>query len=278
MSSSARTPKAARRFALETDLAPHVAPTWAEDFVVELRLLGVAGEAIGAALSEVESHCVESAESAELAFGDACAYARSLDLPTSDDASGRALLRSLAPTCTQLAGLFAVNWSFGPWLAGERLEVTWGHLVICVVALLAIGAALPVMDVFLRGAVHHPVRTGVALWAIGSVIVGVFVAAQLLLPTTIASVAAAAGLGVGALLLLGGVSWSTLRFRAGARLADPIVSPFGPAAEKSAPTSRLARLLESPRFELFMAAGMIPAAAVVLSAVTLILRSATPSA
>ena len=76
MSSTARTPKAARRFAMETDLAPHVEPTWAEDFVVELRLLGVAGEAIEAALSEVESHCGESAETAEQAFGDACVRAQ----------------------------------------------------------------------------------------------------------------------------------------------------------------------------------------------------------
>jgi hypothetical protein len=33
---------------------------WAETFIVELRLIGVQGVRIGAALSEVESHCSET--------------------------------------------------------------------------------------------------------------------------------------------------------------------------------------------------------------------------
>lgn len=65
-----------RRIAL--GLAPHVDPNWAEEFAVELRLLGVAGARIGDVLGEVNPHCQESKESATQAFGDPADYARSL--------------------------------------------------------------------------------------------------------------------------------------------------------------------------------------------------------
>ena len=42
---------------------PHVEQDWAEAFLLELRLRGVGGRRIGAALAEVEAHCAESGES-----------------------------------------------------------------------------------------------------------------------------------------------------------------------------------------------------------------------
>lgn len=63
------TEKKERRYALEQELAPHIEPRWSEDFILELRLRGVAGDHIGAALAEADSHCAESGESAEEAFG-----------------------------------------------------------------------------------------------------------------------------------------------------------------------------------------------------------------
>ena len=83
---------AARRYALEREVAPHVEPEWAEAVLLELRLLGVDGTRIGAALAEVDSHCVESGQTAEESFGDPVAYARRLELPATDDTSPRTLL------------------------------------------------------------------------------------------------------------------------------------------------------------------------------------------
>ena len=57
-------------------LAPHVDPAWAEAMLIELRLQGVAGSDIGAALSEVESHCAEGGTAARDSFGDPTDYAR----------------------------------------------------------------------------------------------------------------------------------------------------------------------------------------------------------
>src|SRR5665647_2367960 len=44
---------AARRYTLEREVAPHVEPEWAEAMLLELRLLGVDGARIGAALAPV---------------------------------------------------------------------------------------------------------------------------------------------------------------------------------------------------------------------------------
>jgi hypothetical protein len=81
MSSIAGRTKPKRRYAMQRALAPHVDEEWTRSFVAEQRLLGVEGAYIGAALSEVESHCVESRQSAQTAFGTPVEYARSLQLP-----------------------------------------------------------------------------------------------------------------------------------------------------------------------------------------------------
>ena len=82
---------------MERRLAPHVDQRWAETFIVELRLVDVTGARIGEALSEVESHCGESGQGADQAFGDPVAYARTLPVITADTP---ALAASYAP-CQQ---------------------------------------------------------------------------------------------------------------------------------------------------------------------------------
>jgi hypothetical protein len=69
MSSTTEGRKPAKWYAMERALAPHVDKKWAKSFILELRMLDVEGARIGAALSEVESHCSDSGQSAQQALG-----------------------------------------------------------------------------------------------------------------------------------------------------------------------------------------------------------------
>ncbi|RYV49916.1 hypothetical protein [Pengzhenrongella frigida] len=272
MSSPVESPKDPSPLTLERRLAPHVDGAWAEDFVLELRLLGVAGDRIGAALTEVESHCADSSEGAPDAFGDAVTYARSLDLPVDDDESPRAVLRALAPTAVQLAGMFILSWSFGPALSGGPLEITVGHLAGAIVAALAIAMVVRVADPALRLLVRHPVRAGFLLWAWLVAVTGACVAALLLLDAPLWRIGAAWGVAAGAGLLAAGAAWAYADIRADRGLADPITSPLGPLPPS---TSRRGRLLESPAFATLTATAVIPAGTLGLLALTLALHATT---
>src|SRR5665648_556693 len=145
---------AARRYTLEREVAPHVEPEWAEAMLLELRLLGVDGARIGAALAEVDSHCVESGQSAEDAFGGPVAYARRLELPAEDDVSPRALIRSAVPTLVQVLGMLLLLPSFAAWREDTAMEVTAGMLVSLGLLLLFLTAAVRGVDLVLRTVVR----------------------------------------------------------------------------------------------------------------------------
>jgi len=272
MSSPVDSRKGASDFTLEGRLAPHVDGTWAENFVLELRLLGVSGDDIGSALSEVESHCADSGESAPDAFGDAITYARSLDLPGTEDVSARVALREFAPTAVQFAGMSLLSWSFDPMLRGRPLEFTVGFLVGALVTAIALTAVVRFADPALRLLVRHPVRAGLLLAGWMFVVIGVGVAALLLWDVPIWRVGAGWGLAAGAGLLAAGVGWALVRIRAGHGLDDKITSPLAPLPP--APT-RLGRLIESPLFATLTATAMFPAGTVFLLLLSLLLHAMT---
>jgi hypothetical protein len=120
-------------------------------------MLHVDGNRIGAALSEVESHCTESGQSAQQAFGDPVEYARSLHLPAHGHESTRALLRSSAPSTLQVLGMVLLTASFADWLRGQQLEITTGILVNGSVVLLASVAIAWFVDPALRMIIYHPI-------------------------------------------------------------------------------------------------------------------------
>ncbi|MGV8965592.1 MAG: hypothetical protein ACOH2F_04880 [Cellulomonas sp.] len=273
MSSPVESRRGASEFALERRLAPHVDAAWAEKLVLELRLLGVSGDTIGAALSEVESHCADSGEGAPEAFGDAATYARSLDLPGSEDASPRVVLREFAPTAVQFAGMSLVSWSIGPMLAGRPLEITAGHLVGMLVAVLALSMVIFFADRALRLLVHRPVRAGFLLGGWMFVVVGVGVAALLLWDAPISRVGAGWGLTAGVALLAAGVGWALVRVRAGHGQADRITSPLAPLPP--APT-RLGRLIEGPHLATLTATAIFPAGTAFLILLSVLLQKMTP--
>ena len=120
---------------IEARLAPHVEPKWASAVILQLRLRGVSGEHIGEALTEVESHVVESGESAQDTFGDPVTYAKSLNLPVSPGQSGSGIATALAPVLVQLLGMALVLWAPGAWIAIGALLLVVGTVLGARVAL-----------------------------------------------------------------------------------------------------------------------------------------------
>lgn len=193
---------------------PHVEPDWAEAFLLELRLRGVGGRAIGAALAEVEAHCAESGESAREAFGEPVAYAVEL-------APERAAIRDwraeLLPSGVGLSGMLLTLAALGALRVGTRVEVTTG--VVAVVVLTVVGVALVVScaDRLLRAVVRH--WWVAALGALAPI--GVFVAILLLGRQPLFTLSASGSLAAGVVLLAASTAMA-LRVTG---LNDPVVGP-----------------------------------------------------
>lgn len=234
-----------RRHTIARGLAPHVDPVWAEEFAIELRLLGVGGNRIGDALSEVDSHCADSEESAPRAFGDPAEYARSLQLPTDTDASARALLRSALPTVLQVLGMFILMFGFTAWRQSGQFEITSADLVTVTVFLLEVLVLVRLADPVLRLLTHRPVL----LWIVFMAATFAPVAFSFrFLNDVIWRVAAGWSLAVGAAALIGGVAWAIARHLADGPQDGPITSPLGktdPHPGDVAP-GPLLRLVSSP--------------------------------
>jgi hypothetical protein len=278
MSSTIEGRKLWRRYAMERALAPHVDKKWAESFILELRLIGIQGVRIGAALSEVESHCSESGENAQQAFGAPVDYARSLQLPGDSDHSPAAVVRSLEPIMVQVLGMLLLNWSFSAWLRGQILDITTGHLLIASVALLAMVAVVPLADSLFRMAVYHQIRIVILMFFIYLAITATCVAAIRFLDGVIWSGSAGWGLAVGATTLAGGVAWAIARRRAVGSDEDPITSPFdnaGSSANDEARGSR-SRFINPALLGSLVDTAMIPVMTVSLFAVTLVLHQMKP--
>lgn len=193
---------------------PHVEPAWAEAFLVELRLRGVDGRRIGAALAEVEAHCAESGETAQQAFGDPTEYAGELapDGTVSLDWRGE-----LVPSVLGLSGMMLTLGAVGASRAGTQVELTTG--LVLVVALAVLGTTLVVRyaDRVLRAVVRH--RWLAVVGALAPI--GLFVAILLLGRQTLVALPPAGTLVVG-VVFLGASTAMALRI---ADPADPVVGP-----------------------------------------------------
>ena len=221
---------------MERALAPHVDEKWAEGFIVELHLLHIEGNRIGAALSEVESHCSESREGAEQAFGEPAEYARSLRLPVERDDWTGVMLRPLAPLVVQVVGMLVFSWSMGFFRSGQQLVITTGNVIIGLVALLATTAMVLFFESVLRMAVYHQIRSCILLVFAWIASTAVFWAALTYIDGVLWRGSAGWGLAAGATVMAGGVVWAVVRLRAHRPMAleeDPITSPFGQAGRGS---------------------------------------------
>ena len=210
---------------------PHIEQAWAETFLLELRLRGVAGSQIGAALAEVETHCAESGETAHSAFGDARSYATALELPPSADQT--VSLRDELPSLgLGLGGMLLTLASVGAWRSGTGVEVTGGS--VAVLAILLVGTALVVRYA-------APLMRAIAtrawlaiVFAVGPVLV--FVGALLLFGRTVLLTLPMAPSLVAGLAALAAGTFVALR-RAGS-LEDPVVGPPQAAGAGTLESSR----------------------------------------
>lgn len=219
------------RFSTERDLAPHVDPAWAEAVLLELRMQGVAGTRIGAALAEVDAHCVDSGESASDTFGEPVAYARSLGLPPDPAQSGAGVLRVVGASALQLCGMALTLTAVAPAVHGGTLSVTVGMLV-ALLGLLAGVVALGVLaERALRFVVLHPVLAVVAL-AVLSALLG---AIGVLVRAPVGAIAALPVLVVGVALLVAGTAWQV---RETSDSDDPVVGPLEEPVEVPRAVSR----------------------------------------
>ncbi|MGW6004809.1 hypothetical protein ACWFNS_06560 [Oerskovia enterophila] len=218
--------RTAARYEVERRLAPHVDEKWAEAFVIELRLLDVAGDALGAALAEVESHCAESGEPAVAAFGDPVTYARSLDLPAQREGRWDAVA-VLGPVGTQFVGLLVLGWGVASIVLARReggaapsVEVTFGMVALLVAFEVAILVFYRHSSAALRRVLGRPVVSFVVLTALMTA----FAVGAVLLDGVLVTLPAWPVAVVGALVLVAGTVWSLFQARRGT-LEDPILSP-----------------------------------------------------
>lgn len=168
-------------------LAPSLERTWLEDFVVELRLLGVPGDAIGDALVTAQTHVQESGETAQEAFGDARSYAREIAESSGTASEWTPSAADVVGNIAGLVGMLVTVAAFTAWLDGAAVTVTVGTVV-------GLGVLLALMAVLLlrpaqvaRSIVDH--RSAFAVVA-PVVLVGAFVAVLLLFPQALFAVAA----------------------------------------------------------------------------------------
>lgn len=168
---------AAQRPADPADLAPSAGRRWADEFIIEQRLLDVPGDRIGDALITIEDHLRESGESADEAFGDPKDYARELA-----EASGSAhtapsvgLLTGLG-TVLGLAGLLVTGHGFSGILEGGSTAVTVGNLVGLGV-MVAVGIAMLAASTgLLRLILDRIVIAGLLMAVVLAVVVGATIA------------------------------------------------------------------------------------------------------
>lgn len=224
MRSSTEGQRLTRRHRVALGFAPHVDPGWAEEFAIELRVLGVAGVRIGDALGEVSSHCLESKESAPQAFGDPVDYARSLQLPIHTDTSPRAMLRSLSPAGLQILGMFILVRAFAAWRESGQLEITTAQLAAVLVVVLAGLLLARFADPVARFTAHYPVLAVIIAMACGAPL-----GLSSRFPNEgIGQIAAGWALAAGSAALIGGGVWAIMRRTASPSQDGPVTSPLDP--------------------------------------------------
>lgn len=193
---------------------PHVEPDWAEEFLLEMRLRGVDGRRIGAALAEVEAHCAESGESARDAFGDPAAYAVEL-APAS--AAARDWRAELIPSGTGLAGMLLTLGALGALRTDTRVQVTTGVVALVVLTVLGVALVARHAERLLRAVVRH-------WWVsvVGAVApVGLCVSILLLADQTLFTLSASGTLVMGVVFLAASTAMA-LRVTGP---SDPVVGP-----------------------------------------------------
>ena len=203
-------------------LAPSIDATWRDEFVVEMRLLGVTGSTIAEALVEVETHCVDSGERVTTAFGPAKNYAKALGLPDETRWTTAEVARTWMGLLLIVGGFGLSTWGAAGLLNGEAAVITVGSLVSGGVTLALMVLIFVFGDRVLRLVTDH------IWWAALSFVaaIGVVVAAGLPFDDNVlGSVSAWVPFLVGAGMFAAWGAWTLILRRAEKWLDDPLVPP-----------------------------------------------------
>ena len=217
---------------------------WFDDFVVELRLQDVPGDAIGDAVASAREFLADSGGTPAEVFGLPRAYAESLDLPRSREPRS-AMAALLVPTCLGLLGFFAVAAAVSS--TGASVRVTLPGLLIVLTGLALAACAPLLLGLFVRGPFWRPVGGFMAVFTL-QVLIGVFARDTVLF--TLPAVTTAL---IGGLILLSTSLWG--QFRKGSA-PDPILEPTADLPQQSFGTTLLTVL---GNWMLFLAAAAISA-------------------
>lgn len=227
---------------------PHLDPTWVDEFILEARLRDAPGSAIGAALAEADSHCAESGESAQDAFGAADRYAAELALPAREGS----LLAASVGGIVSIVGVLALPQAAGAWRGGTDVPVTVGGIAVVVLTAALVALISARQAAALRWLLHRPAWQQVLL---GLVPLALFVVALLVAPTVLFTVPAPLMVIIGGAATLVGpvLTWKTLR-------TDPDIVVVEP---DQAPT-------RAPRGTALFTVLMLPVVTLILTAIALV--------
>lgn len=191
-----------------------VSKRWFDDFVIELRLLDVPGEAIGDAVASAREFLADTGSTPAEVFGPARAYAESLDLPRNRQPRS-AMAALLVPTCLGLLGFFAVAAAVSS--TDASVEVTVPGLLLVLTGLGLAASAPLLLGLFVRGPFWRPVVGFMVIFTL-QVLLGVL--AKDLVVFSLPAMPTAL---IGGLVLLSTSLWG--QFRKGAA-PDPILEPL----------------------------------------------------
>lgn len=122
--------------------APHLDATWADAFIIELRLRGASGAAIGAALLEVEFHMAEHGGQVAEVFGKPATYAASLKLPDTQQWTTSEVTRMCVKGSLGVLGIWLLLTGVDPLRIGGAASLQHVAMGTVVLANIALAVAL----------------------------------------------------------------------------------------------------------------------------------------
>ena len=218
---------------------------WFGDFVVELRLLDVPGDAIGDAVASAQEFLADAGGTPAEVFGDPRSYAASLDLPRSRmSRSGWTAL--MVPTCLGLVSFLAVAAAVSS--ADASVEVTVPGFLTALTALFLLACAPLYLGFLLRGPLW---RAGLAGAAVFGLQVSVWLLAGNVVLFALPAVPTAL---VGGAVLLATSLWAQFSKRFS---DDPVLEPLSGPGRSSSFGQTLLGVLGN--WMLFLAAAVLSA-------------------
>jgi hypothetical protein len=246
---------------------PHVTRGWTDEFVLALRLRDVTGNQIGDALALVESFCADSGESAQDAFGPASAYAASLTVATGAGSPTPSSVRASSLIARNVVGVVAVvvtSSAVAAWVRGAAMEVRWSDVVLLTGTVILTALAIRRFDSLAPALLTRFWRTAPLVATPPSALLLVALATRRLSPDPVLTLAAPGVAVAGTALLV--VPALVGQLRSGEPPSSAVAGPFDAPQAVRRRNRRVA----------IAALWILPACAVIATALTLLITRLTP--